>query len=171
MSFNFCCYCLKVIKPTAVHYRSKSTLQTHLNPSHCSRHASQPAGGLYTSQAQAGEQPGPARGMQTAQKRPWKPSMGLVPSSQAGSMPPRPVPAAGARRLARPVENHLQGPSQPRMTISQPNSFQEYAPSGTPGRQYIMPADHRQPQTGSAAFSMPSSQPSSGMTKASACKA
>lgn len=47
--------------------------------------------------------------------------------------------------------------------MSQPNSFQDYAPSGGPDRQYVMPADHRQPQSGSAVFNMPSSQPNSGI--------
>ena len=92
----------------------------------------------------------------------------MVPSSQAGSMPPRTAGAFatvnnGARRLARPAEGPLQAPSEPRMTMSQPNSFQEYAPSGTPDRQYMLPADQRQPQSGNAACYMPSSQPSSGM--------
>lgn len=91
----------------------------------------------------------------------------MVPSSQAGSMPPRTAgafaPSYGARRLARPAEGQLQAPSQPRMTMSQPNSFQEYAPSGTPDRQYMLPGDQRQPSSGNAACYMPSSQLSSGV--------
>lgn len=47
--------------------------------------------------------------------------------------------------------------------MSQPNSFQEYAPSGTPDRQYMMAGNPRQPQAGDAAYHMPSSQPSSGV--------
>ena len=115
----------------------------------------------YVSCNQSTLQPGPARSVQPAQKRPWKPSM--VPSSQAGSMPPRPAGATGPRRLARPAEGQTQVPSQPRMTMSQPNSFQEYAPSGTPDRQYMLPGDQRQPQNGSATYYMASSQPSSGV--------
>ena len=98
------------------------------------------------------------------QKRPWKPSMGLVPSSHAGSMPPRPGSVAGEHRLARQGTTQLQPPSQARMTMSQPNSFQEYAVCGTPDRQYMLPANDRQPQH-SAAYNMPSSQPSSGQER------
>lgn len=117
----------------------------------------------YVSRNQSTLQPGPARGVHPAHKRPWKPSM--LPSSQAGSMPPRPAGASatGARRLARPAEGQVPVPSQPRMTMSQPNSFQEYAQSDTPDNQYMLPGDQRQPQNGSAVYYMPSSQPSSGV--------
>ena len=91
--------------------------------------------------------------------------MGLVPSSQAGSMPPRPVVTNTARRLARPTDGQM--PSQARMSFSQPASFQEYSPAGTPDRQYMLPEDHRQPRAAAAVaaahLSMPSSQPCSGL--------
>ena len=84
-----------------------------------------------------------------AQKRPWKPSMGVVPSSQTGSTPPRPAITSGVRRLARPAD--AQTASQPGISFSQPNSFQDYTPTGTPDRQYMMPGDQNltlpQPQT------------------------
>ena len=103
------------------------------------RQASQSNRDPYSSQSQAAPQPGSARGAQMAQKRPWQPSMGLVPSSQTGSIPPRPATTSGMRRLARPAD--AQTASQPRVSFSQPNSFQDYTPTGTPDRQYMMPGD------------------------------
>ena len=103
------------------------------------RQASQSNRDPYSSQSQAAPQPGSARGAQMAQKRPWKPSMGLVPSPQTGSIPPRPATTSGVRRLARPAD--AQTASQPRMSFSQPNSFQDYTPAVTPDRQYMMPGD------------------------------
>ncbi len=103
------------------------------------RQASQSNRDPYLSQSQAAPQPGSARGAQMAQKRPWKPSMGLVPSSQTGSMPPRPATNSGVCRLARPAD--AQTASQPGISFSQPNSFQDYTPTGTPDRQYIMPGN------------------------------
>ncbi|DBA85975.1 TPA: hypothetical protein ACH3X1_005513 [Trebouxia sp. C0004] len=124
------------------------------------RQANQSNRDPYSSQSQPGRQPGSAKGVQMAQKRPWKPSMGLVPSSQTGSIPPRPTTAAGVRRLARPADAHTA--SQPRMSFSQPNSFQDYTPTGTPDRQYMMPGDFRQPHA-AAHLSVPCSQPCSGL--------
>ena len=52
------------------------------------------------------------------------------------------------------------------MTHSQPASFQEYTPIGTPDKQYMMPAHSSQAQamhTAAVQYNMPCSQPCSGI--------